>query len=102
MPRKPAADSELAPHGTPAAARRHYRRGEKPCEPCRGAANRDRRPDSDPWAQNEPEVRGAIRNGVPVTPYEYRARSYSWAEANIRRAEAIYGRPEPDRDWEAG
>ena len=26
---------DLKPHGTTAAARRHYRRGEKPCEACR-------------------------------------------------------------------
>lgn len=27
------------PHGTPAAARRHYRHGEKPCQLCRQAYN---------------------------------------------------------------
>ena len=52
--------------------------------------------------QNEPEARGAIRNGVPVVPYRYQARRYSWAEANIRRAEAIYGTPEAEPDFEAG
>jgi hypothetical protein len=28
-------DWQLRPHGTAAAARRHYRRGERPCESCR-------------------------------------------------------------------
>lgn len=32
-----------APHGTAAAARRHYNNDEKPCEPCRAEANRVRR-----------------------------------------------------------
>lgn len=31
----------VKPHGTTAAARRHYRRGEKPCELCREAMSRD-------------------------------------------------------------
>lgn len=33
---------DLAPHGTAAAYRRHYKHGEKPCEPCRVAGNIDR------------------------------------------------------------
>ena len=37
----------------------------------------------------EPEARGAVRNGIPAVPYEYRARTYTWAEANLRRAEQI-------------
>jgi len=32
--------SDPQPHGTPAAYRRHYRHGEKPCEACRQAENR--------------------------------------------------------------
>lgn len=32
----------LRPHGTAARYRWHYRRGEKPCEACRIAANRDK------------------------------------------------------------
>jgi hypothetical protein len=38
----------LKPHGTIAAYRRHYRLGEKPCEPCRQAESRrhaDRSPE---------------------------------------------------------
>jgi len=31
-------DWRRQPHGTPAAARRHYRLGEKPCGPCLAAA----------------------------------------------------------------
>ena len=31
---------QLAPHGTLAAYRRHYRRGTKPCEPCAQAKSR--------------------------------------------------------------
>jgi hypothetical protein len=31
----------LKPHGTPARYRRHHRDGEKPCEACRIAHNRD-------------------------------------------------------------
>jgi hypothetical protein len=34
----------LAPHGTPAAFKRHLRHGEKPCPPCREANTRDKRP----------------------------------------------------------
>lgn len=33
----PRPDWQLRPHGTPAAYRRHYRRGERPCEACRRA-----------------------------------------------------------------
>lgn len=96
-------ETGLTPHGTSAAARRHYRHGEKPCEPCRAAANADKveRTGGDPYAQMEPEARGAVRNGIPAVPYEYRARTYTWAEANLRRAEQIYGKP-PELDFEAG
>jgi hypothetical protein len=31
---------QTQPHGTVAAARRHYRHGERPCEPCRQAERR--------------------------------------------------------------
>lgn len=33
----PGADWQLMPHGTTAAYRRHYRRGERPCGPCEQA-----------------------------------------------------------------
>jgi hypothetical protein len=35
-----------APCGTPAAYRRHYRKGEKPCVPCSEAIHRQRFPDN--------------------------------------------------------
>jgi WhiB family redox-sensing transcriptional regulator len=37
----PAAARDARPHGTLTAYRRHYRLGEKPCEPCRQANARD-------------------------------------------------------------
>lgn len=40
----------VAPHGTEAAARRHQRRGEKPCPACRDAAA---------WARRHRDSRGA-------------------------------------------
>ena len=36
----PRPDWQLKPHGTTAAYKRHYRRGEKPCEACRQAERR--------------------------------------------------------------
>ena len=38
--RRPGQRYDIRPHGTEARARRHYRAREKPCEPCRLAANR--------------------------------------------------------------
>ena len=38
--RRPGQRYDIRAHGTEARARRHYRAGEKPCEPCRLAANR--------------------------------------------------------------
>lgn len=40
MPGAPWQPHLLKPHGTAAACRRHYRRGEPPCEPCRQAEAR--------------------------------------------------------------
>lgn len=37
--RHPGQRYDIRPHGTEARARRHYRGGEQPCEPCRLAAN---------------------------------------------------------------
>jgi hypothetical protein len=37
--RRPGERYDIRPHGTEARARRHYRTGERPCEPCRLAAN---------------------------------------------------------------
>jgi hypothetical protein len=80
-------------HGSAGGARAHYRRGEKPCESCRSAANLAHRGTRDPFEATEPERRGPGRNGLAIVPYEYRARRYRWAELAIRRAEAAYGRP---------
>jgi hypothetical protein len=99
-----------APHGTAAAARRHYRHGEKPCEPCRVAMNLadvERRGGGDPYARSTmPGPQPAPRNGLPIVAYNWQARTYSWAAEQIRRAEAIYGAPEKDDgaawDREAG
>lgn len=41
--RYPKTEYDFAKHGTEAGARAHWRRGEKPCEPCRLAANRAHR-----------------------------------------------------------
>ena len=96
---------DLAPCGTEAAARRHYRRGERVDEACRAAASRAsaERRGADPYAQqSRPEARGAARNGLPEVAYTYGAPRPSWAIENIRRAEAIYGKPPAEADFEAG
>jgi hypothetical protein len=89
-----------APHGTASAARRHWRHGEKPCEPCRVASNRvhaERNGGGDPYARAiVPEPQAAPRNALPIVAYQWHARSYPWADRNLRRAEALYGAPEPD------
>jgi hypothetical protein len=60
------------PCGTPAGARRHYRRGEKPCAACLAAQRGDqaRRRGHEAGAQT-PDPR-EIRNGIPWRPYRYR------------------------------
>jgi hypothetical protein len=83
-------------HGTPSGARTHYRRGEKPCEACRSAANLAGRRGRDPYESTAPEQRGAARNGLPIVAYEYRARRYPWAVLALRRAEAACGRPDDE------
>ena len=87
-------DDNLVPCGTPAAARRHQRRGEPVCFACLEAARLDKalrtgvtrtiqRPDPRP-----------VRNNLPDTPgYQWRARRYPWAEQILARAEAEHGRP---------
>lgn len=85
---------KLAPCGTAAGARRHYRRGEKPCPTCAQASRRDRnertgygpgRGDFDPRP---------IRNGMPEMPYAWRARTYPWAQRTLAAAEAEHGSPD--------
>jgi hypothetical protein len=96
---------EYAPHGTPAAARRHYRHGEKPCPDCMAAGRRDRgeRSGADPYAAGSQYTpREPARKQPPTIAYRYGASAkdprYSWAIKNIRKAEAIYGTPEADRE----
>lgn len=70
-----------APYGTLAACRRHYRRGEKPCEACSQAQRRR-------WAERKgtdagnlsPDYR-EIRNGLPFVPYRYRGTGGDQMEA---------------------
>jgi hypothetical protein len=95
---------ELAPCGTEAAARRHYRHGEAVDEACRVAANRrhaERGGGGEPYRETSAPPPAAARNGLPVVAYEYGKHRYPWAEAAIRRAEAVHGKPEPTADFEA-
>ncbi len=58
------------PCGTPAAARRHYRRGEPLCEACAQAARRKR---SGGRAGSQVADFREVRNGLPeFRPYVYR------------------------------
>lgn len=50
--------ADVKPHGTPAAYRRHYRHGEKPCQRCADAANRARRERYQPRAAPAIRPRG--------------------------------------------
>ena len=71
--------------GTPAAARRHYRRGDKPlidyCQTCAQAARLH-------WAERQGTAAGnlspdrrEIRNGLPFVPYVYRGTGEDQMEA---------------------
>lgn len=87
-------------HGTKSGARRHYRHGEKPCPACLAAARADTAARQSPHGHADPyspfsvhEERGAIRNGIPVVPYEYRARVYPHAVRVLQRAERTWGKP---------
>lgn len=88
-------EGKLQPCGTAAAARRHWRRGEKPCDECLQAARREKadKMGHDPGGQSI--SRRALRNGLPITPgYSYQARTYPWAQRVLAAAEAVYGTPE--------
>ena len=84
------------PCGTPAAAKRHQRRGEKPCDDCR-AAQRAETADRKGWeaGAKTPDTR-ELRNGLQIVPYQWRARRYTWAVRVLARAEAAWGRPEDE------
>jgi hypothetical protein len=105
MPSMPRNYTDLAPCGTEAAARRHQRHHEPVDEACRAAANRAaaERRGADPYSQqSRPQALGPARNGNPEVAYTYRAPRPSWAIENIRRAEAIYGKPPAEPEFEAG
>lgn len=71
----------LRPHGTPAAARRHYRHGTTPCEPCLQAmrrAEQDRRGGSD----------SAYNTGRRANYRAWLALGFIPAQANARRHRA--------------
>lgn len=63
----------IAPCGTAAGARRHYRHGEKPCSDCATAARVQRSPNGYATGRESrvPDLR-EIRNGLPFRPYVYR------------------------------
>lgn len=83
-------DGRLAPHGTPAAARRHWRKKEPLCAECLAAARRARSVNAGEQSEDLREK----RNNLPDTPrYRYRARRYPLAERALALAEAVHGRP---------
>ena len=86
-------DATLKPCGTPPAHRRHYRRGELPCVSCR-AADARRKPGSRGAGAQPAADDGPARNGLPVVPYAYKARTYPWAQRALAAAIARHGTPE--------
>lgn len=76
-----------AEHGTMAAARAHYRRGEKPladyCQSCAAAVRRQRleRKGSPATAGVQSPDYREIRNGLPFVPYRYRGTGGDQMEA---------------------
>lgn len=65
----------LAPHGTAAAARRHWRAKDPLCEPCRVASNRDKQ-------QREEDRRAA---GVEIRPGRDRAAEHREYRTRVRK-----------------
>ena len=90
-------DDRLAPCGTASAARRHYRHKEPLDAACIEANRADvaRRAGRDPATigSASPHL-SAVRNGLPIVAYDYRARRYPWAERVLAAADAAYGSPE--------
>jgi hypothetical protein len=82
----------LQPCGTLAAARRHYRHGEKPCPACLAANARAKAGGSGQALTATPDY-GGRRNGLPLVPYRYQARRYPWAQRVLATAEARFGTP---------
>jgi hypothetical protein len=81
----------VAPCGTAAAARRHHRRGEKPCIACALAASQYKAQRAGASGRLLIDPR-PLRNGLPATPgYQYRARAYPWAERILAAAETRHG-----------
>lgn len=97
---KPCADCgrrREAQCGTPGGQRRHYRNGEKPCQACRLAANRVQG-ERKGWDGNAlTEDPRPVMNGLPDTPgYRWRARRYPWAVRVLAASEARYGKPDEE------
>jgi hypothetical protein len=64
---------KLAPCGTPAAARRHYRHGEPPCGACLAANQNEKARQMGHQGGGQSIDRRDIRNGIPeFRPYVYR------------------------------
>jgi hypothetical protein len=71
------------PCGTPAACRRHYRRGEKPCDACLAANRRQHAERHGHLAEAQTLDLREIRNGLPVRLYRYRGTGpYLYEEAS--------------------
>jgi hypothetical protein len=79
--RQPAKPRTPAAHGTPAAARAHYRAGEKPCAACRLANNDYKAKDVTGRKLRQEFDPRPVRNGMPeFRPYVYRGRVRDLAE----------------------
>jgi hypothetical protein len=90
----------LAPCGTAAAARRHYRRHEPLDAACveanrQDTARRAGRPGA--WGSLSDPL-SAVRNGLPIVAYRWRERRYPWAQRVLAAAEAAYGVPADDEE----
>lgn len=75
----------IAPCGTPAGARRHYRNGEKPCPDCLTAARIQRSPNGYATGRESriPDWRER-RNGLPeFRPYRYQGTGHDTLTADL-------------------
>jgi hypothetical protein len=92
-------DGLLKPCGTPAAYRRHFRRGERPCEACI-IAESERRGYALPAGRSPDRSDPCARNGLAIVAYHWRANTYPWAQRALAAAEAAYGTPDDAPDWD--
>jgi hypothetical protein len=92
-------ETRLAPCGTAAAARRHYRHHEPLCAACLEANREDvaRRAGREPGVGKLSAPLSAVRNGLPIVAYQWRQRRYPWAQRTLAAAEAVYGTPDEDQ-----